>query len=46
LLADLNNDPLQQLQTAGAEDVVTTSMTLEDIFLALIRSADHVATCS
>lgn len=46
LLADLNHDPLQSLQAAGAEDIVTTSMTLEDIFLALIRSADHVATCS
>jgi len=46
LLADLSCDPLQLLQSKGAEDVVTTAMTLEDIFLALIRSADHVANCS
>jgi len=46
LLADMDNAPLQQLQTNGAKDVITTAMTLEDIFLGLIRSTDHVATCS
>lgn len=46
LLADMRCDPLQLLQSKGAEDIVTTAVTLEDIFLALIRSADHVANRS
>ena len=46
LLADLHDDALQLLQSAGAADMVTTPITLEDLFLALIRSSNHVANRS
>jgi len=43
LLADLHTNALQVLESASAKDMVTTPVDLEDLFLALIRSSDHVA---
>ena len=43
LLADLRHNPLQSLDSMGAKEAETAPVTLEELFLALVRSSGHVA---
>ena len=43
LLADLRHDTLQSLESMGAREIVAMPVTLEELFLALIRSGGHAA---
>jgi ABC-2 type transport system ATP-binding protein len=46
LLADLRHDALQSLESLDAKETVITPVTLEELFLALIRSSGHAANHS
>lgn len=46
LLADLQKDTVALLQSHGAKEVITTPVALEELFLALLRSSEYVASRS
>ncbi len=46
LLADMRQDPVRSLESMGAKETVTQPVTLEELFLALVRSSGHAANHS